>query len=146
MTLRFKPEVQAKIDARRSARTLEIRLRTPAEQEEYQRERDEADRVRTIGWLVCDCCTRKKPPGDFLLQAILVCCDCVDRGQRYGRPWRRRVRVPQQATHMWFLNAASAVLKELERECRNIHGNSRMAGLMMPNFPQTLTLSISPKP
>lgn len=146
MTLRFKPEVQAGIDRRAAAYAFQIRVRTPEEREEYHRERDRAEQERTRYFLLCDCCARKKPPGDFLLQALLVCCDCVDRGQRYGRPWRRRARVPQEPTHMWFLNAASAVLKELERECRNMHGNSRAVGLMMPNFPQTLTLSSSPKP
>lgn len=139
---RLKPEIRARVEA---IQPFQIRMRTPAEQDAYAREREEKERERTKGWPVCLCCERPKPQGDYLLKDILVCCDCADRGQRYGRPWRRRERVPQTANTGWYINVAMAVIKELERECRNRHNNHQPESLTMA-FPPTLTLPISQKP
>lgn len=75
--LRFKPDIQAKIDAGIYLRPL-VRRRTDAEiaAREFERTKD---------YRLCVCCEFKQPPHFFNSPTVAVCHQCAFRAAVYGR-------------------------------------------------------------
>lgn len=120
---RLKPEF-----SNQARNNFKIRMRTPEEQKAYQREREEEERKRTKGWLICVCCQKPRPQEMYHIGSIVVCDGCVHRGSGYGRV-QGRVRAMRWDNRAWEINAAMAIIRAIEWEMSRIRWVAKNQGI-----------------